>query len=201
MSANKFEFREELIPDLTSLKIESERIVLHSINENYSESIFEEFSPEITRYMFPKPAETISDTLAFISHSLDGMQNNCDLALVILKKENLEFLGCCGLHGRNNPQRPEFGIWLKKSAHGNKYGMESICALARWAVSCIFFEYAVYPVDKANISSRKIAEFLGGVVLEEKKMATMNVHHLDSLIYKMDYDELKAKCSSLGAVL
>lgn len=172
-------------PDLSTIIIEGDRVNLLSINESYTEEIFKEFTPEITRYMLPKPAEVIDKTKAFISASLLGMKACRELVLVIIVKESGEFLGCCGLHGRRNPSTPEFGIWLKRSAHGNAYGLEAISTLGRWAIENIDFEYAIYPVDRANIPSRKIPESMGGVVIEEKMVKTMRDDVLDELVYKI----------------
>jgi ribosomal-protein-alanine N-acetyltransferase len=186
-----FDFIGQVPIDLTSLQIEGDRILLRSIEERDSSEIFKEFTPEITRYMFPKPAEKIEETLSFIAESLDGMRGGWDLVLAITKKENGEFLGCCGFYGKGNPRRPALGIWIKKEAHGKKYGREAIKTLTSWAVEHIDFEYAIYPVDKANIASRKIPESLGGTIFEEKKVRTMNGSYLDEVVYKIPYDILK----------
>ena len=180
-----FNFKGQSPVDLTSLRIEGERIILLSITESCSPEIFKEFTPEITRYMFPRPAEKIEETLSFISGSLEGMLSGRDLVLVIKKKESGEFLGCCGLHGKGNPRTPELGIWLKKDAHGKKYGREAIRILTLWAVENIDFDYIMYPVDKANIASRKIPESLGGIIFEEKRVRTMSGGFLDEVVYKI----------------
>ncbi|WP_372369239.1 GNAT family N-acetyltransferase [Candidatus Uabimicrobium sp. HlEnr_7] len=171
--------------DFTSLCVNGERIQLRSLNEKYATDIFREFTPEITHYMMPKSADDISETMAFINISQQGMKNGNDLVFVILNKNTEEFLGCCGLHGRSGYQTPELGIWLKKSAHGNKYGREAIVTLVNWAISNMHIDYFIYPVDRANISSRKIAEFLGGIIYQEKKVQTMSGSILDEVVYKL----------------
>ena len=177
--------------DLTSLRIEGERIILRSIQESDSAEIFKEFTAEITRYMFPKPPKKIEETLSFISESRKGMRGGWDLVLVITKKEDGEFLGCCGFHGRGKVRTPELGIWLKKAAHGRRYGREAIQTLTAWAVKNIDFDYLIYPVDRANIASRKIPESLGGVIFEEKQVQAMSGHYLDEVVYKITYETLK----------
>ncbi|OPX97796.1 MAG: hypothetical protein A4E58_01205 [Syntrophorhabdus sp. PtaB.Bin006] len=142
--------------------------------------------------MSPRPAERIEETLSFIYESLDGIRKGRDLILAITKKENGEFLGCCGLQGKGNPRTPELGVWIKKSAHGNKYGQEAIMTLTLWAVETIDFDYVIYPVDKANIASRKIPEALGGIVFEEKKVRARSGGCLDEVVYKISYEMLKS---------
>jgi ribosomal-protein-alanine N-acetyltransferase len=188
---NTFDFKRKSPVDLTSLRIEGDRVTLQSIKESDSPEIFKEFTSEITQYMFPKPAEKIEETLSFIFVSLDGMRGGWDLVLVITRKENGEFFGCCGFHGKRNPRTPELGIWIKKEAHGNKYGREAIITLTSWAVENIDFDYAIYPVDKANIASRKIPEALGGTIFDEKRAKNMSGNYLDEVIYKIPYEILK----------
>lgn len=186
---DKFYLKGQPSIDLTAVQIDGQRISLLSINENYASDIFKEFDSEITKHMLPKLAENIEETLTFIHNSLDGMREGNELVLVITKK-NGAFLGCCGLHGRGNPRTPELGIWLKKDAHGNQYGSEAIGILTSWAVKNIDFDYAIYPVDKHNIPSRKIPESLGGTVFEEKKVKTMRGDYLDEVVYRIPYRAL-----------
>ncbi|MGF1763219.1 GNAT family N-acetyltransferase [Aliivibrio kagoshimensis] len=185
-----FELQQPNNTDFNSLIIRGERLHLQSIDESFSQQIFTEFTTEITRYMMPKPAEVIEDTLDFIQHAKGLMTLGKEVFLVIINTETDEFLGCCGLHGRDENCTPEFGIWLKKGAHGHKYGVEAIKTLASWAVEHIVFEYATYPVDKDNVSSRQIAESLGGEVYKELKVTSMAGIVLDEVVYKIPYETI-----------
>ncbi|MEO1095457.1 MAG: GNAT family N-acetyltransferase [Cyanobacteria bacterium J06638_28] len=187
-----FIFKHSIPLDLTALAIEGERVILRSLNDTYATAIFTEFTADITRYMLPKPAETIQDTLAFITESVASMQAQTDLVLAITHSEG-EFLGCCGLHLTQGPRTPELGIWLKQAAHGNGYGREAIATLMAWAVRNIDFDYAIYPVDKANIASRKIPESLGGFVFSEKKVKAMTGNILDEVVYKIPSATLSSR--------
>lgn len=110
-----------------------------------------------------------------------------NLQLVILKPSG-EFLGCCGLHGQANPKIPEFGIWLKKDAHGFGYGKEAIHGLYSWATQNLQAEYYIYPVDRNNIASRKIPESLGGVIINEYVDQGLAGNRLDNVVYKVPKD-------------
>lgn len=171
--------------DFTRLSLESERLRLVSINESYAPVIFKEFNDDIIQYMLPKPADEIEETLNFIDQSMVGMREGWNLVLVITDRSNGDFLGCCGLHGEGRYRTPELGIWIKKSAHGNKYGLEAIQTLANWSFQNIDVDYLIYPVDRANIPSRKIAETLGGVVFREKQVKTDRGGYLDEVQYKI----------------
>jgi RimJ/RimL family protein N-acetyltransferase len=187
----KFEFKEDKSIELSSLQIEGDRVALHSIHGRYASEIFKEFSSDIVRYMWPKTAENIEETISFITDSVNHMGDGNDLTLVITKKKDGEFLGCCGLHGRENPRVPELGIWIKKDAHGHQYGREAIRTLASWAIDNIDFDFLIYPVDKANIASRKIPESLGGTVFYEQRVSTLRETILDQVVYKITGDHLR----------
>lgn len=132
----------------------------------YKEEIFKEFTEEITRYMRPCAPKKLSEIETFIHETTERIENNQELVVTILKQESQEFLGCAGIHEVDRKD-PELGIWLKKAAHGNKYGLETIAALKSWADTNLSYEYCRYPVDRANIASRKIPEALGGKVVKE----------------------------------
>ena len=185
-----FELKNPNSINFNSLIIQGERVALYSIDDRFSKEIFFEFNSDITRYMMPKPARNIEETLTFISDSKRLMSLKQEIILVIVSNTTGEFLGCCGFHGRGKYSTPELGIWLKKSAHGHKYGMEAITTLAHWAAEQFVFEYAIYPVDKANVSSRNIAESLGGEVFKELQVTSMSGIELDEVVYKIPYKKI-----------
>lgn len=169
---------------LKNLLIESERLKLISTSEEYANDIFREFTDEITQFMYPRTPETIDDTLDFIKLSKQKMRKGEELQVVILNKITGEFLGHSGIT-KINTDIPELGIWIKKAAHGNKYGREAATLLKDWAEKNLSYKYLMYPVDKRNIPSRKIAEFLGGVVEAEYKKKNMSGDILDEIEYRI----------------
>lgn len=172
--------------NLCELAIESSRLRLAPLSEAYTEEIFRSFTPEITRYMLPAPAAHISETRAFIATALVERDRGDDLHFVICRRSNGEFLGVCGLHGTRRRDEPELGIWLKAEAHGSHYGREAIVALSDWAAGHLEFSRLIYPVDRRNIPSRKIAEALGGAIIDERKVVSMSGAELDEVIYGIE---------------
>ncbi len=148
--------------DLATLRIETERLILKPISLDFTNNIFEEFTAEITEYMYPKPNENLEETKEFIQKVRQTDIEKTELHLVIQNK-NSEFLGVIGLHELKT-KNPKFGIWLKKSAHGNKYGQEAANGLKTWANDHLNYKNLLYPVDQRNIGSRKVAESLGGIL-------------------------------------
>ena len=180
-----------------NVKIATPRLLLLPISMKYKEEIFLEFSAEITKYVYPRSPTNISETEAFINDSIAGIKNATDLGLVILNKDNQDFLGCAGIHGSKRKD-PELGIWLKKAAHGHKYGPEAITAIKNWAEQNLDYNYLRYPVDKANIASRKIPEALGGNVVDEYDKINMSgniLHIIEYRIYKLLYNNKRVRLS------
>jgi RimJ/RimL family protein N-acetyltransferase len=167
---------------LLNLTISTKCLLLQSISLTYKEVILREFTEEITTYMHPRSPQNISETELFLSASLSKMQNGNELVVVILDKDSQEFLGCSGIH-KLNSKHPELGIWLKKSAHGNGYGLETITALKEWAES----KYLIYPVDRANIRSCKIPESLGGQIYREYEQINLS----GKILYLVEYRILR----------
>ncbi|MBI1424063.1 MAG: GNAT family N-acetyltransferase [Gammaproteobacteria bacterium] len=171
--------------DFGAVIITGERIRLVPISPEYSEIIFREFTDEITRYMIPATPSNIEEINVFIRASLESMQDKSALILAILKKPDEEFLGVCGLHGIPDPEEPALGLWLKKGAHGHKYGQEAIKALADWVRQNLIFKHMIYPCDKANIPSRKIAESLNGSIVREGEVKSRSGRILHEVVYKI----------------
>lgn len=169
----------------SSTKILSERLQLVPISESYNEHIFRDFTDDITRYMFPATPSNIEQVNSFIQASQDGMDRQTDLVLVITLNDTGEFLGVCGLHEKENPEQPELGVWLKKAAHGSHYGREAICSLVEWARNNLSLSHMAYPVDRDNTPSRKIAEYLGGVIIHEGSKKSMSGTMLNEVVYKI----------------
>ena len=171
--------------DLTAFELDTQRVSLRPISMGYAQDIFREFTSRIARYMSPKSPERIEETHNFIGSALTALNSGEGLPLVILERNTGEFLGCCGLNGEGNPQRPELSIWIKWSAHGNGYGKEAIVALKRWVDTNLSYEYMTYPVDRLNNASRRIPEALGGSIFNEYQSPAQDGHMLDFVVYKI----------------
>lgn len=168
-----------------SVTIASERLTLTPISEHHAEVIFAEFTDRITQFMIPATPTHISQIHDFIHSSKLNMKNNVDLTFAILNKDTEEFLGVCGLHGESSAKEPILGIWLKESAHGNRFGQEAIKSLTDWARLNLIYDYLVYPCDKDNIPSRIIAEKLNGKIFRTGHVKSLSGKTLNEVAYKI----------------
>lgn len=152
--------------DIDKFKIETEHLLLVPISMKHAEDIFRVFDDEVTKYMYPATPKRIEETESFIQSSIENVTKGTEVVVAILKKDTQELIGGGGVHHMDT-KTPEFGIWIKKQEHGHHYGREAIFALKKWADTQLKYEYLVYPAAKENISSRKIAEALGGKMTRE----------------------------------
>jgi RimJ/RimL family protein N-acetyltransferase len=108
--------------NLLDVIIKTERLLLKPITLCYAEDIFKEFTWEITKYMYPKPPEKIEETYESIEDSIVKIKNGIGLSMVILDKNNNEFIGCLGFEIFNT-LKPELWIWIKKSSQNKSFGL------------------------------------------------------------------------------
>ena len=97
---------------------------------------------------------------------ISAMAAGTDLNLVIRLKDSGEFIGRAGLHAIGSAE-PALGIWLKETAQSRGYGSEAIAALAAWAAPRFAIANFIWPVAEENVPSRRLAEALGGVPIDQ----------------------------------
>jgi len=134
--------------------------------------------------MNPNQAKNIWETESFILDSIEKMEKKTDLLFVILDKETKEFLWGSWLHNINTPII-SFGIRIKKSAHGHKYGKEAVFALKQYTDQNFNYEYIKYPIERKNIPSKKIIEALWGKIFDEYKKKDFGWREQDMLEYRI----------------
>lgn len=169
-----------------NLTIKTERLLLKPISLKYLNDIFKEFTEEISFFMFSSSPKRISEAEKSIIDSVEKIKINQEAQQVIMNVSTGEFLGCVSLH-HIDTSTPAFGVWLKKSAHGNKYGQEAVRALKNWAESNLEYEYLKYNVAVENVSSRKVVESVGGKIEREfvgKKQDGRKMNKIEYRIYK-----------------
>lgn len=174
--------------DTSKLILETQRLYLKPVCNTYREEIFKEFTKEITTYMDVDSSEDIKEIDRFIQISIKEMKWWEGYQAIIVNKNNHEFVWGAGLHHINSPT-PSIGIRLKSSIQWNGYGKEVIQVLKNWLDNHIDYHYIIYMADKRNIPSRKLAEFLGGVMYQEKDIKNAN----GKVLYLLEYRVYKTK--------
>ena len=169
---------------LPSVRIESERVQLVPIHAGFTAAMFETFNARVTRYMHPKPSDTVEEMGRFVRDSVAELAAGTNLQMVILSRPDEQFLGCIGLHELDRPD-PEMGLWLKEAAQGHGLGREAASALIAWARAQNRFTCIRYPVDRRNLASRKIPACHGGVIVKEFRAISGSGVELDLVEYRI----------------
>lgn len=172
------------------MNIETTRLLLVPVTKKYTSDIFANFTTEVTTYMYPCPAKEIGETEKIIECWIKQRNAKTDYVYAITRKETSEFLGMVGLHNLDR-DTPELGIWTKISSHGNHYGKEAIGGLIEFAKNQGYLKL-IYPVDKRNISSKKIPIYYGGKLIESNKIETTpDGRTLDEEVYEIVLQQTK----------
>jgi len=176
--------------DLSETRIETERLLIRPTGLVDLDSIFGEFTDQITIYMFPRPARSIDETAKFIADSIEGQINGTNYQVtMVIRDDPTSFVGSSGIHHPDS-RTPELGLWVAGRYQGKGFGTETITALCEWTAEEVHCDYLKYPVDRANTASRKIPEGLGGDVEDEYDLITPDGRTLNILEYRIYPEQL-----------
>lgn len=145
--------------------VETARLRLRSLRMSDRDAILDAFTSAVTTFMTPESAQHPRETEAFLASAIERMSAGTDLVCAITMAGDSRFLGCVGVHELDHG-RPSLGIWIREDAWGKGYGLEAVAGLRDWASAVTDVEAFDYPVDERNGPSRRIAEDLGGEVVQ-----------------------------------
>ncbi|MBU1093497.1 MAG: GNAT family N-acetyltransferase [Firmicutes bacterium] len=168
------------------MEIKTKRLILKPVTLNDANEMFAYFTANVTTYMYPKPADDISETIEYVESCLVRYQKKQEIVFIGRLKETNEFIGCFGLHFMHT-KTPELGVWVKVLSHGHHYGLEGMTAVAKYAKEHLDYDYLIYPVDKRNIPSRNIPKTLRGIIRDsylEKGLGGNELNILEYHIFK-----------------
>jgi RimJ/RimL family protein N-acetyltransferase len=145
------------------VEIRSKRMSIKPFVADDAHDVFRSITLPISRFMAWEPPTSWPAFAPVWQSWLTAIRRGSDVHFVLRSFPELRYLGLVGLHGVRTAC-PELGIWIREDEHGRGYGGEAIAAVAGWASERLDVEAFEYPVAEENISSRRIAEALGGVV-------------------------------------
>ncbi|KAF1039812.1 GNAT family N-acetyltransferase [Delftia sp. WSY_4] len=148
--------------------ITSQRLALRPFTAADADEAFACITPTLTRYLSFEPPSAPADFEAVWRGWLREIAAGTDFNFTLRERASGRFTGLLGLH-RARDAEPELGIWIREDAHGQGHGREAVAALAAWAAETFAPQSFSYPVAEANTASRRIAEGLGGVVVEQQQ--------------------------------
>ena len=138
--------------------IETERLLLRSIEMEDTISIFHIFSnEEVMKYYGQFPMKFIEEAENLIKMFNENFQNGKGIRWGILLKEENRIIGTCGYHNWNKRHlRAEIGYELSMDSWGRGYMKEALKAIIDYgyeAMDLNRIEAVVYPENKASIKS------------------------------------------------
>ncbi|VVD87283.1 GNAT family N-acetyltransferase [Pandoraea fibrosis] len=155
-----------LRPD--DIHIESERLSIRPFSVDDADAAFRCITPSLTRFMsWDPPANREAFDRVWQRWLLTNAEGT-DFTFAVRQRTNGNFLGLAGLHEARSLS-PELGIWIREDFHTQGFGREAVGLVAMWASTGLGCESFIYPVAEDNHASRRIAESLGGVVVERRE--------------------------------
>lgn len=156
----------------------SARLVYLALNQRFVVPIFEHFTAAVTRFMVPRAPHTLGEARDMVADTLDAMRAGHHLTLAVCSRQQGEFLGCLALNGVGT-SNPEVGIWLKGTAQGQGVGTEALGSLLAWYQKHFVAEGYIYPADRRNVASCRLAQRLGGRLVRRYLEPSQHGYALD----------------------
>ena len=165
--------------DTHAIRILSQRLSIEPFCEQHAVESFSCISPSLTRYMSWEPPASLEEYAQVWGRWLPAIADGSDIVFTIRERVGARFTGLVGLH-HTGSETPELGIWVREDKHGLGLGGEAVRAVVQWASQWVVAKYFIYPVATQNRASRRIAEALGGVVIERRA-----AEKYDSVVYQV----------------
>jgi RimJ/RimL family protein N-acetyltransferase len=141
-------------------------------------------TPTLARYMGWDPAPSPQAFEQIWRTWLPMMVAGTDVSIAVRLASTDEFLGMAGLHRIDEPE-PEVGIWIKEAMHGHGFGREAVATMVAFAARDLGKRAVVYPVVEQNLSSRRLAEHLGGQLVGKCTLRKPNGVELPEVVYRI----------------
>lgn len=146
--------------------IYTKRLKQIPISMEYLNTFFNEYTEKDAIYMNLLPPKNKKETLKFIKRCVFELEKETDLNLVILDNETGEFIGYVAAYYLDTNE-PEIGYWITDKKKNKGYGKEAFSSILNWIRENYEFHHIKSPVDKRNMSSRKIHEYFNGEIKKE----------------------------------
>lgn len=149
------------------LEIRTPRTIIRSFTPADADELFACITPTLTRFMSWEPPASLDAFADVWRDWLDLAEAGRELQLIVRAAADGTFVGIIGLHDMQG-DTPELGLWIREDRHGQGFGAEALTAVTAWAADRLRPRAFVYPVAEPNIASRRLAERLGGTIVEQR---------------------------------
>ena len=170
--------------DLSTLAMTTERLAMTAYRERDAAEVHDGVTPEVARFMSFEPTQSIDELAAIGRDWIDNQRAGREVAVVLRDRQDGRFIGMAGLHYRDDPE-PEVGIWIREDRQGAGLGREAVAALVDFAGETLKEAAVVYPVVDVNTRSRRVAEGLGGRVIDRRTLRKPSGTEFPLVVYRV----------------
>lgn len=150
--------------DFTLLSLETERLLLRSLQESDASMLYPVIDEELTRYWIGwEPPQDMEELQADIQERLAQVTVGQEVCLLGFLKDTQEFIGYVGLTPRETREL-EIDVWVKKSAQHHGFALEMVRKIIHWGKEQRLRPYFIYSITEGNTPSFKLLQKLGGGV-------------------------------------
>ncbi|MEQ5842003.1 GNAT family N-acetyltransferase [Paraburkholderia acidicola] len=157
-----------MVPHPREIHIESLRLSIRPFSAADADPAFQCITPSLTRFMAWDPPANREEFDRVWQAWLQSIDEGTEVVFAIRHRDDGGFLGLVGLHCLRDVS-PELGVWIREDRHKEAFGREAVTLVAQWASRTLRTASFVYPVAEDNYPSRRIAESIGGVVVESRE--------------------------------
>ncbi|WP_312870608.1 GNAT family N-acetyltransferase [Gordonia asplenii] len=141
-------------------------IALHPFSPEFAAESYAHTTSTLTRFMAWERTASAAEFEPIWRGWMQGRSAGTDFVFAVVDAGTGDFLGQVGVHHAHEPIS-ELGIWIREDRHGRGFGAKAVAAARDWATEHLpGVEGFRYPVAEQNTASRRIAESLGGVVVD-----------------------------------
>ncbi len=142
---------------------ETERLILRPFTLDDAEAFFEfNKDPEVVQYTGNPPTLSIEEAKEIIEQVISPQYSKNGMGrLAVIKKENQEIIGFCGLKFIEEENETDLGYRFLRSEWGKGYATESAKAVLKHGFEDLGLERIIARADKRNTASIHVIQKLG----------------------------------------
>ena len=180
---------------MSDVIINTERLLLRSIQKSDAESVFRYRSDALTNKYQGWIPKTIDDVVRFIENRVSPTIdiNGIWFQFVIIKIEDNKIIGDVGLHFFDSDNKQvEIGCTIDKNYQMHGYASEALLEIFRYLFEKLDKHRIMASIDPRNVGSTKLVERLGfRLEAHFKESIYQDGEWLDDLVYAILRSEWK----------
>ncbi len=139
-------------------ELESDRLIYREVNSEDVEEIFKIYSdPEVAKYDWFRPINTIDDAMSIINRYKEEFKNKEEITWGVARKNDNKIIGYCNLGSFDDDSiRSEIGYGFNRDEWNNGYATEAIKVLVEFGFEVMNFNRIEATVTLGNDASIRV---------------------------------------------